>query len=206
MQPAGGGAHAAGVAGSARSRQSRSTGALGTIAVCIFVGQRSAHTGGDDRLGNHIERALDRVGAGVVVDQGRRPGGWRRQDRTSAEARTSSSVSCLSSRHPQALEDLAEVGGGGTRIGPAARKSAVEVGMTAQRCGHRERCLASSTGSSGCAATNAAVVPIAAILRLSIRTAPSSRICGYPSVATLACVTSIAYRDWTRRGVRVRIR
>jgi hypothetical protein len=110
-------------------------GAVGPVAVGDAVGADDPHADVGTGVSDHVERALDRVGALVVVDD-RGRAGEQRLDGAQAGARPQHvEVEGSVEAPPDLLEDLPERGRRDRRGGHAARQRRVQVVVGADQAG-----------------------------------------------------------------------
>ena len=123
--------------------------ALGAVPVADFVAQRRAQTRFFKGAGQHIERAIDRVGRRMMVDQRGRAREQRFARRDHGRGADRLCVECPVEAPPHPLQDLEEVRRWLERVGHAAREGRVGVHVRVDIAGHDQatrRVDALSTG------------------------------------------------------------
>ena len=106
-------------------------GAFGAVTVSYLVAQAGAQPGLTHGVGDDVQRAVHRVGAGVVVYESCRATAHRVHQAGHRAPVDIVQGERLVQGPPQAGQDFGEVAGGGAGDGEAARIGAVEVGVGA---------------------------------------------------------------------------
>ena len=104
---------------------------FGPVAIRNLIGARHAHTGLLCTIGDHIQRALNRIGAGVMVDQARRAVADCVHQRRQCRVANVLQVKRLVQPPPQFLQDFDKVPRRLSAERHAARERPIKVGVAA---------------------------------------------------------------------------
>ena len=152
------GARGAPARGSGGSRRCPALRPLGPVAVGGLVAEHRADAERPQRVLDHVERAVDRVRRGVVVDERRRAGEQRLHPADERRRADRVLVERSVEAPPDPLQDLQEALGRLERVGHPARERRVEMGVRADVAGDDEAARAVDAASPAAGRGDAAVL------------------------------------------------